>query len=198
MTSGPSGLVATGTEELPGFGIVGAVWHSDNGSRWERAPHDDVFGEAFGEGYDETTMAGVAAGPDGYVAVGDTGADTAVAVVWTSPDGRTWSRVPHRPRTFGVDDGFATAIDVTWTGEQFAVTGARSDDEAPVRAALWTSADGQEWHRDTGIRAFDDREAGSVSELWSITGADDDRLTVVGRARPYDTARDAAAVWSRG
>lgn len=199
VTSGPSGLVAVGTEELPGFGVVAAVWRSDDGFWWQRVPHDDAFGNAFGEGYDATTMAGVAAGPDGYVSVGDTGYSTTTAAVWTSPDGRTWSRVPHRPQTFGVDDGYATATatDVTWTGEEFAATGARSDDEAPVRATLWTSRDGQEWQRDTGIRAFD-REDGTISELWSITRTDDDRLIAVGRARPHDTARDAAAVWGRG
>ncbi len=63
---------------------------------WSRVPHDKaVFG---GEGYQ--VMNSVTVGGPGLVAVGWDGPYfDAVAAVWTSPDGITWSRVPTTRRS---------------------------------------------------------------------------------------------------
>ena len=78
-----------------GSGDAG-VWTSPDGVIWSQVPHDEaVFG---GDG--DQVMWGVTAGGPGLVAVGwdESGSD---AVVWTSRDGISWSRVPHDEAVFG-------------------------------------------------------------------------------------------------
>jgi len=111
-------------------------------------------------------MADVTRGGPGFVAVGRdavvVGSDTyAVAAVWTSVDGVTWSKVAHDDTVFGRATGEQTDIfrmtAVTTGGPGLVAVGGRgggSDHaivsgawiEFPV-AAVWTSTDGFTWSR---------------------------------------------------
>ncbi len=95
VTVGGPGLVAVGsdsryaTENLSGSA---AVWTSVDGSTWSRVTHDEAI---FGSG--GARMLDVTTGGPGVVAVGGEGGfwSWSDAVVWTSIDGLTWSRVAH-------------------------------------------------------------------------------------------------------
>jgi hypothetical protein len=130
VTAGGPGLVAVGA----GGGDPDAVvWTSVDGLVWSRVPHDEaVFGGA------DQYMTSVTAGGPGLVAVGfGIAPDNSVrdlAMVWTSTDGLTWSRVPHDEALFG--DGFPKSVTATSRG--LVVVGDLD---------LWTSPDGFSWSR---------------------------------------------------
>jgi len=97
VAAGGPGLVAVGYDGIA-TNHDAAVWTSPDGVIWARVPHDEAV---FGGPEAQAMNAVVAAGP-GLVAVGYAGVvndpDTAV---WTSPDGATWTRVPHDAGVFG-------------------------------------------------------------------------------------------------
>jgi hypothetical protein len=105
VTVGGPGLVAVGYDQ-PGDDVPSgqardaAVWTSVDGITWSRVPHDvTLFGGTGNQRMYEVTAAGA-----GLVAVGADGGFYATrpnAVVWTSVDGVTWSRVPHDEAVFG-------------------------------------------------------------------------------------------------
>jgi hypothetical protein len=110
---------------------------------WSRVPHDeDVFG---GSAMRDVTVAG-----PGLVAVGATAgtedplgpvtADTA-AVVWTSTDGITWSRVPHDEAVFGGAGMHAV------TAHRDGLVAIGFDSDGYPGAVVWTSSDGITWSR---------------------------------------------------
>jgi hypothetical protein len=87
VTAGGPGLVAVGSDWLHAV-----VWTSVDGITWSRVPSDEaIFGGGFDSMHGNIGMGSVAAGVPGLVAVGW---DPLGAVVWTSPDGITWFRVP--------------------------------------------------------------------------------------------------------
>ena len=107
VTAGGPGLVAVGFDDAGGD-MDAAVWTSPDGITWSRViPDEVVFG-----GVGRQEMWSVTLGEPGLVAVGfdDGGGDTDAAV-WTSPDGITWSRVPHDEAVLGgVDGQFMTGV----------------------------------------------------------------------------------------
>lgn len=133
VVGGP-GLVAVG-----GTGFSdrdAAVWTSADGLTWSRVSDDGGFG---GAGMQE--MHSIAAGGPGLVAVGyesdESGRDR-VAVVWTSSDGTTWTRVED-----GVpgSDEEQEMFDVVVGGPGMTAIGREGE------AAIWTSVDGITWSR---------------------------------------------------
>lgn len=139
---GDQRLAAVATGAAPGIGgrlvAVGsaegrpAVWWSDDGRAWERAPLDPG---QFGEG---TALADVVADPvgGGWVAVG---ADGEVAAAWASADGESWQRA-------SVDPGPPlTTVGATRAGLIAFGVGPES--------AAWQSFSGMRW-----VRAIDDPE----------------------------------------
>ena len=104
-----AGLVAVGSEQIgddvpTGQARNAAAWTSVDGLTWSRVPHDaSVFGGIGNEWINDVT-----ATETGLVAVGvlvhgnssDWFTDQE-AVVWTSPDGLTWSRAPQDEAAFG-------------------------------------------------------------------------------------------------
>ncbi len=88
-------IVAVGYGTAPGEDRDAAVW-IESGGTWSGIP-DDSFG---GAGYQQ--MNSVVAGGPGLVAVGsdDSGGDID-ASVWTSTEGRTWTRAPAEGAVFG-------------------------------------------------------------------------------------------------
>ena len=144
------GLVAVGWD---GQGILtdspdvdAAIWTSVDGDTWLRVPHDEeVFGGAW--------ITSVTAGGPGLVAVGGTDGyfTDGDAVVWTSADGITWSRVPHDEEVFGGEEA-QVINDVTVGGPGLVAVGHDGgigpwDNNADTTAAVWTSVDGANWTR---------------------------------------------------
>jgi hypothetical protein len=160
VTAGGPGLVAVGSvcgetqveyyedgyEEEYCADRRAAIWTSVDGVIWARVPHDEsIFG-----GNEDVEIASVTAGGSALVAVGNAssheepsfgyGTETTRAVVWTSVDGITWSRLGLGD---AVIDGIAMQS-VTTSGPGFVAVGS-----APFRggsiAAVWTSPDGFDW-----------------------------------------------------
>jgi hypothetical protein len=167
VTAGGPGLVAVGGENyyfywpeqidpvaFSGGDSDAVVWTSPDGASWSRVPHTEaVFG---GDG--EQQMFGVTAGGPGLVAVGFDGTlgnEAGNAAVWTSPDGVTWSRVPHDEAVFG-GVGEQRMLGVTSGGPGLVAVGEVSRVFDEIRqsfepdfsdAAVWTSPDGVTWSR---------------------------------------------------
>jgi hypothetical protein len=181
VTAGGPGLVAVGLEEWPDIGTPsapappsGAVWTSPDGITWSRVPHDEAV-------FDRASMSSVTAEGPGLVAVGSTSMMSAFgrsAAVWTSPDGITWSRVPHDEAVFGG----AGISSVTAGGPGLVAVGGVGPD-----AAVWTSADGITWSR---VRYDEAVFGGDASNSISSVSAAGTGLVAVG------DGADGAAVWT--
>ena len=135
-TAGP-GLVAVGWDCSWGD-CVAAAWTSSDGVVWTRVPHDE---EVFG-GPGNQRMVSVTAGGPGVIAVGwdrSSSGEDARAAVWTSPDGVTWSRVPHDEQVFGgPEDQVMWSVTTGGPGVvAVGYAGSLSGDSA--QAAVWTS-----------------------------------------------------------
>ena len=137
------GVIAEGR----GFVAVGqanqraAAWTSIDGLTWERADVEEATPRNSGR----STILDVALGRGGFVGVGfEQGRRGSRAAVWTAGDGRRWKRVPHQS-AFGT--GVMNAVAAGGPG--FVAGGLADYDHDPdtANAALWTSRDGQEWHR---------------------------------------------------
>jgi hypothetical protein len=181
VTVGGPGLVAVGTSDQA------AVWTSIDGITWSRVPHDEaVFGG--GEGVDYTEMTSVTAFGPGLVAVGIDGhpqGEPVNPVVWTSPDGINWSRVPYDEAVFGGREGrqFTVMSSVTAFGPGLVAVGGDWRGGEEGRAVVWTSVDGIKWSR------VPDDEALFGGGMSSVT-AGGPGLVAVG------SAGDDAAVWT--
>ena len=155
VTKGGPGLVAVGQD-----GWSAAVWTSPDGVNWTRVPHDAAILGTGLVGNDlwvpQTAMRDVIEGGPGLVAVGEEGVwggsengtvyeSTGIAVVWTSPDGVTWTRVPHDEEVFG-GAGFQKMSRVTLGGTGFVAVGEFELDNTG-RALVWNSPDGYTWSR---------------------------------------------------
>lgn len=142
VVAGGPGLVAVGTDGL--FeNADGAVWYSTDGEEWTRVPDPDgVFGGPAAQYINAVTVGG-----PGLVAVGYEWLDgTDAPVVWTSPDGLDWTRVPYDELAFG-GEGYPGLSDViAWDGGLLAV-GRQSGDPIAEKGGVWVSDDGIEWRR---------------------------------------------------
>jgi hypothetical protein len=88
-------------------------------------------------------MNSVTAGGPGLVAVGRSEGN---AAVWTSPDGITWSRIPHDESAFG--DSYMTSVTAAGPGVvAVGQTGLETGVGQSPDAAVWTSVDGANWTR---------------------------------------------------
>lgn len=129
IAAGGPGFAFVGTSLAnPGAGdtAVGAiVATSPDGLTWT---FNDPTSPEFAGG----SMHGVAAGPTGFVAVGET---ALAPTAWTSADGRSWTRVPAANIPTG-----ATLRSVAAGGPGFVAVG---DDNGA--AVSWASADGRSW-----------------------------------------------------
>jgi hypothetical protein len=100
------------------------------------------------DSFDGSMMAAVAAGPNGFVAVGtvDNPGEAPSGLAWTSSDGSTWMRVEA-----GLTDGNPSGV--VWDGQRYIAYGGGFSE---VPAAIWTSPDGQTWQRSTDGPGFDE------------------------------------------
>ena len=127
VTVGGPGLVAVGSagtleerdpqgNQTATFSGVAAVWTSVDGITWSRVPHEGgivspdgqslgVSRSDFDFGIPFQAMKGVTVAGVELIAVGLAGSSSGWdAAVWTSPDGITWSRIPHDESVFGGAD----------------------------------------------------------------------------------------------
>ena len=156
-------------------------------------------------------MNSVTAGGPGLVAVGWDGVgdfssvlrDPNSAVVWTSVDGITWSRVPHDEAVFGTADKGQNMTSVTVGGPGLVAVGTErigpdeavgmvAEDHIPdrFRAAVWTSVDGITWSRVPHDEAVFGAETGQW--MWGVT-AGGPGLVAIGNVFQGD-----AAAWKWG
>ncbi|MGI9646955.1 MAG: hypothetical protein ACR2OI_00385 [Acidimicrobiia bacterium] len=134
VTGGGPGLVAVGSVGGDDWlGGLMAVWTSVDGITWSRVPHDErVFGSLASYEINDVT-----ATDSGLVAVGSRNGDThGSAVVWTSPDGITWSQHPHAETAFG-GPGDQTIMSVTSTGSGLVAVGSDTGGSVGTDAAVW-------------------------------------------------------------
>jgi hypothetical protein len=136
-------------------------------------------------------MASVTAGGPGLVAVGWdlVGFGNANAAVWTSPDGVSWSRVPHDEEVFG-GQSYQTMLGVTAGGPGLVAVGEdRSRDFDDGDVAVWTSIDGITW-----FRVPHDEAVLGAGQVTSVTSADSGLVVAVGNEG--SDGGDDAAVWT--
>ena len=169
----PTGLVAWGTDGQPvcngqGEGMTCGLmpvmfWTSTDATTWTRIADVSTFAGA--------TIAGVTAGADGIVAVGDTG--WSEPTIWVSATGSAWQRLTLPSDTF--KDAHFSSVRASATGY---VLGGAIGGQSPASggvavestavAASWWSADGRTWTKGTVNRA-----GGAGTSLGSIfVGAD--------------------------
>ena len=121
--------VALGGEAGGGFygsQSNGAAWVSTDLRHWKKAPAQVALAGAEFEG--------LAAGPNGFVAIGF---DAGGQAVWTSPDGLRWTAVTD-DHVFPADYTHPTGI--LHTSRGFVMVGSINQE-----AAAWTSVDGRTW-----------------------------------------------------
>jgi len=211
VTAGGSGLVAVGFDRPAEQGEGNAVvWTSPDGFVWSRVPHDEaVFGGDSRQMMLSVTTGGpglVAVGTDGYSYLGNedphterpdelaTVALASDAAVWTSPDGFTWSRVPHDEDVFATSGKQYPAgaheeqmLSVTAGGPGLVAVGFDSVDDCGWDSAVWTSPDGLNWSR-----VPDERDCnGPYDRMLSVTVGSSGLVAVGEEHHP-----GAAAVWN--
>jgi hypothetical protein len=183
VVAGGPGLVAFG-DDLQRDGV--GVWVSSDGLSWVRVPIDEsVF---FG-----ATVKNVVAGGPGLVAVGHTGPEDDYdegspdedrdAAVWVSPDGTSWSRVPHDESLFGGQDRVAM-YDITVGGPGLVAVGG-----GDRGAVVWTSDDGLVW-----VRVTDNESIFSPDQRPVDFGVDQVMLSVAAGA--HDLVAVGGSIWS--
>ncbi len=140
VTVGGPGLVAVGHENVgcgeAGAEYVPAVSTSEDATTWTHVPCGALVSAT---GW-SSKLWDVTAGGPGLVAVGHESAPAegpTRGVVWTSPDGETWTRVP--PDTV-FDDAMAFGVVAASPG----LVAFGNDDEGP---AVWVSTDSFEWEK---------------------------------------------------
>lgn len=146
VTASNLGFVAVGLAEAAGR-EQGQAWFSADGIEWERTGPVGAF-----EGI---SLIDVAAGPGGFVAVGDHVGDERLdersrPLLLRSPDGQRWERIADVP---GVPGGFATAIGGGPSG--YVAVGFTDPEPGPI---LLVSADGVAW------QLIDPATAGAISD----------------------------------
>ncbi len=193
VAAGPLGLVAVG-RVYNGADYDAVVITSPDGLAWSRVADD---GSGFG-GPGWQGMHAVVAGGPGWVAVGydDVGEGYEgdwIAAVWTSPDGATWTRVPHEEALFGgMND--QEMFGVLAAGPGLVAVG--TDDDSP---AAWVSADGLAWEKLPPERFSSDPAFRDVGMVMRAVVSGPLGLLAVGYLEWYvdpDTEDDRdAAVW---
>ncbi len=135
------------------------LWTSADGVSWERVPESASL-----LGTEGALSPGPGASTESVkVMVGEAWRDgDLVGAVWTSLDGRQWSRVPHADGTLGFDLFLVSMNDVIAGGPGFVAVGRINSFWGSQDAAVWTSPDGIQWtlvpNRDAVFSSTDERE----------------------------------------
>lgn len=144
---GPTVAVLGGYDALPGTKTIRA-------GLWWAGP-DLAFRRATIDGAKDADITSVAAWGDGFVASGVVHGTTPRAALWTSPDGRTWTRVADTP-AFDIGGYFDTMetpshggpVQVVAGRNGLVAVGSTCDAKGGAcRLVSWRSADGVAWER---------------------------------------------------
>jgi hypothetical protein len=136
---GGPGVVAVGTTG----GLYAGVWVSDDAATWTRVEDSDFAGDS-----EPAVMRFVEATPSGLLAAGNVGfaegydqAGTERLVLWVSPDGLEWERLPDDTlENLGVRD-----VDSIQGGDaEFLMIGPPIEEDGE---GIWASPDGRTWNR---------------------------------------------------
>ncbi len=133
LIPGGPGFVAVGTDKCDQSVTESPVVTSADGLTWS-----EVLATAF----TGAKVSGVAAGSAGLAVVGTSPTGP---VVWTSSDGRAWTRVPAAQTPAS-----GRMMDVAAAGPGFVAVGSDG-----ARAAAWTSTDGRTWQEQPPSPALD-------------------------------------------
>jgi len=173
VAGGPDGFVAIGYAHTGGVEPVlafpeGAAWWSADGSTWAQAsPGEGARPAAVFRAAERWLIGGVVYHGTDLVT------DRPIGAIWTSVDGRTWTRVEDEvvfdvggyvdtmedPAAGGVA-GFASNGHVIVAGGQVC-----ADEGLPCTAASWVSADGTSWSRGDELP-----EGDAMNELVAVGG----------------------------
>jgi hypothetical protein len=180
VVAGP-GMVAVGSTS-DDTGSTAAIWTSPDGIAWTRLPNTPETDTS----EVHATMNAVIVGGPGLIAVGFVSDDDDFdAAVWTSPDGITWTRVPHDEGVFGGPDGQMMEA-VTVGGPGLVAVGQDYNGDG-VGAAVWTSPDGFAW---TKVPSNQDTFGGSQARgMWGVI-SDGSALVAVG------AVGSGSAIWT--
>lgn len=119
VVAGPRVLVAVGSSAAP---RGQAAWTSTDGVTWTRAPHAEALAPDIAPG----GMRDIIVVDDLFVAVGATGGPND-AMIWTSPDGTTWTRA-----TLAASQRTGSIIAVATSGTRIAAVGASGEVGPPM------------------------------------------------------------------
>ena len=169
------GFVAGGSAGPEGFERHARFWTSPDGVRWD--PVADQL-----EAFADAEVTGLTQFRNGLVAVGVLGSAQhhTGSVAWTSPDGRTWTRVE--------DPAFAGGVAASVIAAPFGGLLAVGTDLDRKAALVWLSPDGRRW---TKVTAGD---YGDKRNLWMTdVVAVGDRVIAVGTSQA--SQRPSATSW---
>jgi hypothetical protein len=204
----PHGVMEAVTAGGPGYVAVGdgcakgdkrchaAVWTSVDGDVWTRVPDSAIFDVGPYVASRRGEMTDVIQGGPGLIAVGrELLANERRTVIWTSPDGLSWTRVPDSP-TF--ERGTIEAV--TAGGPGYVAVGSEIVGTLAV-AAVWTSVDGVAWERAPAGSGFDlggpgHFNDGRVHAAMTDVVAGPPGLVAVGSACTPTGGTCRAAVWT--
>jgi hypothetical protein len=197
VIGGAPGYVAVGSDGFPGASTLqsgsrgAAVWTSADGSSWTRVANQAGFGGAM--------MTGIAPTETGYVAWGENlpmaGAPALQPPIWTSTDGRSWTRA-NGP-TFARDVFFPLG-GVIVEPDRWVAVGTRNASDAEgggFRPAAWVSTDtGRTWTAAPVEGSASGVAPSGYVHDFAAVGTD---LIAIGHVEPIEPTSDqtTAAVW---
>lgn len=149
ITDGARGIVVVG-EETRGDSIIPVVWWSNEGETWRRVdlptPADDLY-----QSLVDVTQFG-----NRYYAVGveENEAGEIRGMLWTSINGRSWTRFQEPEGLFGDTEQYVAFSSILAHEEGLIIVGnVEPATGVDVDGAVWTSTDGRAWERVSPARA---------------------------------------------
>lgn len=165
------------------LGVVSAAIRAPDGT-WDTVTVDDLRGYRHPRGLAMShgfLPAGLAAGPAGFLALGRAGFVEPCAsscaqdgqvqsLMWSSPDGRTWTRIDPRDILGSKRTAALQAVMATADGGWIVVgSSATTDFRHPSQIVVLTSPDGLEWRQAATIKGSRSLEATGVHQVGSTT-----------------------------
>ena len=177
-----SGYVAVGMDQQGDASSANAsAWYSADGDHWSRATVADPAGRTMDQVL-ATTSGLVALGEAGYSFHAGMGLGTAI---WTSADGRSWSRVPAAaapPLGTRLSSVAAAPGGGYLAAAEQEYTGATTEQVKPLAAGVWRSTDAIHWAPVEGSPL-------GVASI-ALRGS---TVVAVGSGRPADLSQPALA-----